>query len=56
VTLPALSMIVFGLLQFSGGDPLDRLRLNPRMQPVIQQLTELWGPGVVGESGSPPCH
>jgi peptide/nickel transport system permease protein len=43
VTLLALSMIVFGLLQMSGGGPLDRLRLNPRMQPVIQQLTELWG-------------
>ncbi len=43
VTLLALSMIVFGLLQLSGGGPLDRLRLNPRMQPVIQQLTELWG-------------
>jgi len=43
VTLLALSMIVFMLLQLSGGGPLDRLRLNPRMQPVIAQLTELWG-------------
>ncbi len=43
VTLLALSMIVFTLLQLSGGGPLDRLKLNPRMQPVIQQLTELWG-------------
>ncbi len=43
VTLLALSMIVFMLLQLSGGGPLDRLRLNPRMQPVIQQLTEQWG-------------
>jgi len=43
VTLLALSMIVFLLLQLSGGSPLDRLKLNPRMQPVIQQLTEQWG-------------
>jgi peptide/nickel transport system permease protein len=43
VTLLALSMIVFGLLQLSGGGPLNRLKLNPRMGPVIQQLTELWG-------------
>ena len=43
VTLLALSMIVFLLLQLSGGSPLDRLKLNPRMQPVIQQLTQQWG-------------
>ena len=43
VTLLALSVIVFTLLQASGGGPLDRLKLNPRMQPVIAQLTELWG-------------
>jgi len=43
VTLLALSMIVFTLLQLAGGGPLDRLKLNPRMQPVIQQMTELWG-------------
>ncbi len=43
VTLLALSIIVFTLLQASGGGPLDRLKLNPRMQPVIAQLTELWG-------------
>ncbi|MEN8239189.1 MAG: ABC transporter permease [Actinomycetota bacterium] len=43
VTLLALSVIVFSLLQASGGGPLDRLKLNPRMQPVIAQLTELWG-------------
>jgi peptide/nickel transport system permease protein len=43
VTLLALSIIVFSLLQASGGGPLDRLKLNPRMQPVIAQLTELWG-------------
>ncbi|MEN8233873.1 MAG: ABC transporter permease [Actinomycetota bacterium] len=43
VTLLALSMIVFSLLQASGGGPLDRLRLNPRMQPVIELLTKQWG-------------
>jgi peptide/nickel transport system permease protein len=43
VTLLALSMVVFGLLQASGGGPLDRLRLNPRMQDIIAELTELWG-------------
>lgn len=43
VTLFALSLVVFVLIQFSGGTPLDRLKLNPRMQPVIAQLTELWG-------------
>ncbi len=43
VTLFALSLVVFVLIQFSGGSPLDRLRLNPRMQPVIAQLTEQWG-------------
>lgn len=43
VTLLALSVIVFALLQMSGGGPLDRLKLNPRMQPYIQQLTKQWG-------------
>lgn len=43
VTLFALSLVVFILIQFSGGTPLDRLKLNPRMQPLIAQLTELWG-------------
>ncbi|MGI9585728.1 MAG: ABC transporter permease [Acidimicrobiia bacterium] len=43
VTLLALSIIVFSLLQASGGGPLDRLKLNPRMQPFIAQLTEAWG-------------
>ncbi len=43
VTLLALSLIVFVLIQFSGGSPLDRLKLNPRMQPVIALLTEQWG-------------
>jgi peptide/nickel transport system permease protein len=43
VTLFALSLVVFMLIQFSGGTPLDRLKLNPRMQPVIALLTEQWG-------------
>ncbi len=43
VTLLALSVIVFTLLQASGGGPLDRLKLNPRMAPYIQLLTEQWG-------------
>ena len=43
VTLFALSLVVFALIQLSGGTPLDRLKLNPRMQPVIAQLTEQWG-------------
>jgi len=43
VTLLALSLVVFLLIQASGGGPLDRLKLNPRMQPVIAQLTEQWG-------------
>ncbi len=43
VTLFALSLVVFLLIQLSGGSPLDRLKLNPRMQPVIAQLTEQWG-------------
>lgn len=43
VTLFALSVVVFLLIQLSGGSPLDRLKLNPRMQPVIAQLTEQWG-------------
>ncbi|RPI25688.1 MAG: ABC transporter permease, partial [Actinobacteria bacterium] len=43
VTLLALSMIVFALLQLSGGGPLDRLRQNPRMQDFIEMLTRLWG-------------
>lgn len=43
VTLLALSVIVFSLLQASGGGPLDRLKLNPRMTGHIEALTELWG-------------
>jgi len=43
ITLLALSIIVFTLVQLGGGSPLDRLRLNPRMQTVIAQLTEQFG-------------
>ena len=43
ITLLALSVIVFALLQSSGGGPLDRLKLNPRMTGHIEALTELWG-------------
>jgi peptide/nickel transport system permease protein len=43
VTLLALSLVVFLLIQASGGGPLDRLKLNPRMQGVIAALTEQWG-------------
>ena len=43
ITLFALSLVVFLLIQASGGGPLDRLKLNPRMQPVIAQLTQEWG-------------
>jgi peptide/nickel transport system permease protein len=43
ITLLALSIIVFTMIQLSGGSPLDRLRLNPRMQTVIPVLTELFG-------------
>jgi peptide/nickel transport system permease protein len=43
ITLLALSIIVFALIQLSGGSPLDRLRLNPRMQTVIALLTEQFG-------------
>jgi peptide/nickel transport system permease protein len=44
VTLIALSMIVFGMLQMSGGGPLDRLKSNPRIQrDFIEQVTEFYG-------------
>lgn len=43
VTLFALSIIVFSLLQASGGGPLDRLKLNPKMSAYIEELTVLWG-------------
>ncbi|MBM3695558.1 MAG: ABC transporter permease [Actinobacteria bacterium] len=44
VTLLALSIIVFTLLQNTGGGPLDRLRQNPRIQAAdIQRITEYYG-------------
>jgi peptide/nickel transport system permease protein len=44
VTLLALSIIVFTLLQNTGGGPLDRLKANPRnTQDFIQQVTEFYG-------------
>jgi peptide/nickel transport system permease protein len=44
VTLIALSVIVFTLLQNTGGGPLDRLKSNPRIkQEVIQEITEFYG-------------
>lgn len=43
VTLLALSIVVFALLQLGGGSPLDRLKGNPRMAPMIPILTEHFG-------------
>ncbi len=44
VTLLALSLVVFLLIQASGGGPLDRLKSNPRNgRELIEQLTQLWG-------------
>ncbi|MBT8208636.1 MAG: ABC transporter permease [Acidimicrobiia bacterium] len=44
VTLLALSMVVFWLLQKTGASPLDRLKLNPRIQPdYLASLTERYG-------------
>jgi peptide/nickel transport system permease protein len=43
VTLLALSIVVFFLIQAGGGSPLDRLKGNPRMAPMIPQLTEHFG-------------
>src|SRR5665811_2350862 len=44
VTLLALSIIVFSMLQMSGGGPLDRLKSNPRIdQAFIQEVTEFYG-------------
>ena len=44
---------MFSLLQASGGGPLDRLKLNPRMQPFIAQLTELVGSRPAGVAAVP---
>lgn len=43
VTMLALSIVVFFLLQAGGGSPLDRLKGNPRMVPLIPVLTEHFG-------------
>lgn len=43
VTLLALSIVVFFLIQAGGGSPLDRLKGNPRMTPLIPVLTEYFG-------------
>ena len=43
VTLLALSIVVFFLIQAGGGSPLDRLKGNPRMLPLIPVLTEHFG-------------
>ena len=44
ITLLALSVIVFTLLQLSGGGPLDRLKANPRItQETIASITEFYG-------------
>ncbi|HSJ28357.1 MAG TPA: ABC transporter permease [Acidimicrobiia bacterium] len=43
ITVLALSVVVFFLIQAGGGSPLDRLRGNPRMAPMIPVLTEHFG-------------
>jgi peptide/nickel transport system permease protein len=44
VTLLALSIIVFTLLQNTGGGPLDRLKANPRIRAEdIQRIVEHYG-------------
>ncbi len=43
ITLLALSVVVFTLIQLGGGSPLDRLKGNPRMAPMIPILTEHFG-------------
>jgi peptide/nickel transport system permease protein len=43
VTLFAISVIVFVLMQNTGGSPIDRLKGNPRMIPLIPMLTEHFG-------------
>ena len=44
VTLLALSIIVFTLLQNTGGGPLDRLKANPRIRAEdVQRIVELYG-------------
>jgi len=44
ITVLALSVIVFWLLQNTGGSPLDRLKANPRIkQEQVQQIAEFYG-------------
>jgi len=44
VTLLALSIITFTLMQNTGGDPLDRLKSNPRItQETVQDMAEFFG-------------
>ena len=44
ITLLALSVITFTLLQNTGGDPLDRLKANPRItQQMVQQMADFYG-------------
>ncbi|HEX9854793.1 MAG TPA: ABC transporter permease subunit [Acidimicrobiia bacterium] len=44
VTLLALSIVVFTVIQLGGGSPLDRLKQNPRIQAgTIQRMTEHFG-------------
>lgn len=44
VTLVALSVITFTLMQNTGGDALDRLKQNPRIQAsTIQEMAEFYG-------------
>ena len=44
ITLLALSIITFTLMQNTGGDPLDRLKANPRItQETVQQMAEYYG-------------
>ena len=44
ITLLALSIITFTLLQNTGGDPLDRLKSNPRItQEAVQEMAEFYG-------------
>ena len=49
VTLLALSIIVFTLLQNTGGGPLDRLKANPRIRAEdIQRIDRALRPGPAG--------
>lgn len=44
VTIVALSVITFTLLQNTGGDPLDRLKSNPRIKPeTVAEMARFYG-------------